>query len=335
MRPGPWLLLLAGLVACVPSRETPPVAAPAPRPAWALAIHAGAGTISPDVPAERREAYLASLRSALREGRDHLAAGGTALEAVERVVRLLEDDPLFNAGRGAVFTRDGGHELDASIMDGRDLSCGAVAGVTRVRHPIELARLVMTRTPHVLLAGPGADEFAAAQGVELVEPAWFDTPARREALERWRGTAGATSGGGTVGAVALDRDGNLAAATSTGALTGKMHGRVGDSPIIGAGTYADNRSCAVSGTGVGEEFIRHGVTRMIAARSGEDGRGLRDAVAEMIHGTLREGDGGVIALAATGEIVLDFNTPGMFRGAADANGRFDVGIWAELLPGED
>jgi beta-aspartyl-peptidase (threonine type) len=228
-----------------------------------------------------------------------------------------------------VFHHEGGHELDASIMSGADLSCGAVAGVTRVRNPISLARRVMERTPHVLLSGPGADTFAETEGVELVGPPYFRTDHRwRQLQEALAASASLPAGGGTVGAVALDRRGDLAAGTSTGGLTNKMRGRIGDSPIVGAGTYAQNGVCAVSGTGRGEEFIRHGVARTIALLVEREGLALAPAARHVVHERLRPGDGGVVAVGvgADGAIVLEFNTAGMYRGAADASGRFETHV---------
>jgi beta-aspartyl-peptidase (threonine type) len=293
---------------------------------YAIAIHGGAGNIPRDKPEEEVERYKTALRESLELGRGLLAEGAAALDVVEQVIRRLEDDPLFNAGRGAVFNHEGQHELDASIMDGSTLACGGVAGVTTVRHPITLARHVMQDTKHVLMAGAGAERFADEAGVERVEPVWFSTPRRREALERAREEDRKEREHGTVGVVVLDREGHLAAGTSTGGLTNKRYGRVGDSPIIGAGTYADDRSCAVSGTGRGEEFIRRAIARSIAARVEWDGLDVEAAAEEMI-GTLEPGDGGVIVVGRTGEIAMVFNTTGMYRGAADSNGRFEVAIW--------
>ena len=309
---------------------------------YAIAIHGGAGVEPATLDPERRAAYERSLAAALRAGQEFLAKGGTALDAVEQVIRRLEDDPLFNAGRGAVFNSAGGHELDASIMDGRTKRCGAVAGVTRVKNPITLARLVMTDTRHVLLAGAGADEFARSMhtraGIELVENEYFSTDERRD---QWRqavdeATREATSpvrgkqasppgdGKGTVGCVALDRHGNLAAGTSTGGLTNKRFGRIGDSPIIGAGTYADNAACAVSCTGTGEHFIRNVVAYRVAALMEYRGLSLDEAVRQVIFKTLEPDIGGLIAVGRDGRISMHMNTPGMARGAADSTGRFEV-----------
>ncbi|HVR28931.1 MAG TPA: isoaspartyl peptidase/L-asparaginase [Thermoanaerobaculia bacterium] len=297
---------------------------------WAVAVHGGAGSMPEERLAGREPLYLASLERAVRLGATMLGDGASSLDTVEAVVRLLEEDPLFNAGKGAVYNHEGTHELDASIMEGRGLRCGAVAGVRTVRNPVTLARLVMERTPHVFLAGEGAEAFAREAGVEIVEPSFFDTPGRREELERELAKS-ATSGSptpelGTVGAVALDRAGDVAAATSTGGRTNKRYGRVGDVPVIGAGTYADNRTGAISATGKGEEMIRHAAAANVSARVEHAGAALEDAVREVVHQVLEPGDGGMIAVSPDGVLVLDFNTEGMFRGAADSAGRFEVAI---------
>ncbi|MBX3270497.1 MAG: isoaspartyl peptidase/L-asparaginase [Sandaracinaceae bacterium] len=301
------LTLGAALVAC---GAAPPPRSRAARPAYTLVVHGGAGT-APDAGDPRRLAYAAALREALEEGCAALDGGAASVDVVERIVRRLEDDPLFNAGRGAVMTRDGHHELDASIMRGSDHACGAVAAVRTVRNPIALARAVMDHSPHVLLVGEGAEAFARERGLPEVDNAFFTTDARREA---WRGARPDDSPRGTVGAVALDRDGHLAAATSTGGLAGKRAGRVGDSPIVGAGTYADDATCAVSCTGTGEEFIRHGVARAISARMELAGEGVADAARHLVHRTLRPGDGGVIAVSRDGEVAMERSTPAMIRG---------------------
>ncbi|MGE3109192.1 MAG: isoaspartyl peptidase/L-asparaginase family protein [Phycisphaerales bacterium] len=310
---------------------------------YAIAIHGGAGVIDRNAPEDERAAYMQSLEHALREGRDRLARGDSALDVCEAVVRILEDDPLFNAGKGAVFNAEGSHELDASIMDGSTLACGAVAGVRTVKNPISLARLVMERTPHVMLAGPGAEEFAAQMGVERVEPSYFDTPQRREGFDTWRErqkVSGSSVGGtrdaapasapkalGTVGCVALDRHGNLAAATSTGGMTGKRFGRVGDSPVIGAGTYASNSTCAVSCTGTGEEFIRHAAAFQVSAIMQYTHVDVEQAARVVIFDRLKPDDGGLIAVSHSGQITMPYSTLGMFRGAADSSGRVEVKIW--------
>ena len=296
-------------------------------PRWSLAIHGGAGTIPKDIPESERDAYLASLRKALEVGREVLAGGGTSLDAVETVVRFLEDDPLFNAGKGAVFTHDGTHELDAAIIDGRDLSCGSVAGLKTVRHPISLARLVKERSPHVFLVGDGAEAFATEMKVERVENSWFDTPKRRQQLDEALRKEQEAKPKGTVGAVALDQHGNLAAATSTGGMTNKRWGRLGDVPIIGAGTYANNKTCAISATGWGEKFIRNTVAHDISALMEYAGLSLQQAADRVIHSKLEKDDGGVIGVAHDGSIALVFNSEGMYRGATDSNGRFEVKIW--------
>lgn len=310
---------------------------PAPDVMWAIAIHGGAGTIDPDTPPAQRQAYEESLTRALVRGRDLLASGASALDVCEQVVRVLEDDPLFNAGKGAVFNELGQHELDASIMDGATLRCGAVASVRTVKNPVSLARHVMNKTRHVLLMGDGAEKFADSVGVERVPNNYFDTERRRRVLEevlREREATGALEASeprhryGTVGCVVRDRDGRLAAATSTGGLTGKRWGRVGDTPILGAGNYA-NADVAVSCTGTGEEFIRHGVAREVAARVRLGGQTLAVATHEVVHQVLRPDDGGLIAVDKRGNIATPFNTTGMYRGVADADGRFEVRIFKD------
>jgi beta-aspartyl-peptidase (threonine type) len=306
----------------------------AKRQRFAIAIHGGAGKSPEKKTADEIKAVEASLGEALAIGVKMLEAGGTSLDAVEQVIRFLEDDPHFNAGRGAVFNAAGGHELDASIMDGKTKACGAVAAVRTVKNPIALARLVMSKTRHVLLTSDGAERFADEMQVERVENSWFDTDkARREWEERKKAesaktskTIPATTGRGfeehygTVGCTALDAHGNLAAGTSTGGLTNKKYGRVGDSPIVGAGTYADNASCAVSCTGTGEEYIRHAVAYDISARVAYLKHPLKDAVSHNLRKRLKPGDGGIIAVGADGAIVLDYTTGGMARAAADASG---------------
>ncbi|MEZ6002678.1 MAG: isoaspartyl peptidase/L-asparaginase [Planctomycetota bacterium] len=297
---------------------------------WSIAIHAGAGTIDRDAPQAKIDQAKAGLQAALDLGTRMLESGASALDTVEAVILVLEDDPQFNAGRGAVFTATGGHELDASIMDGTNLGCGAVTGVTTVRHPITLARRVMEQSPHVLFAGPGAEAFADTQAdIERVPGTFFDTDARREALERWkqRQAEAKETFKSTVGCVVLDRAGNLAAGTSTGGMTGKRFGRVGDSPIVGAGTYADNKTCAVSCTGTGEEYIRHGVARDIAARMAYLGNSPTEAAHAVIHTVLQPEDGGVIVVGRNGSIAMEFNTGGMYRAAGDSTGRREVAIW--------
>ncbi|HEY4564067.1 MAG TPA: isoaspartyl peptidase/L-asparaginase, partial [Thermoanaerobaculia bacterium] len=251
--------------------------------------------------------------------------GGTSLDAVEKVIRFLEDDPLFNAGKGAVYTHEGTHELDAAVMDGRDLSCGSVAALKTVKNPISLARLVKERSPHVFLVGEGAEAFASQMKVERVPNSWFDTPERYQQLQE--ALKEEPKEHGTVGCVALDVHGNLAAGTSTGGLTNKRFGRLGDVPVIGAGTYANNKTCALSATGIGEEFIKHTVSHDISALMEYKGLSLQAAMDQVIHHKLKPGDGGVIGVAHDGSLALVFNSEGMYRGAADSNGRFEVRIW--------
>lgn len=339
-------LLVGSLLSVSPAPAEDPdgraEAAPPARKEWALAIHGGAGTMPRDLPAERRDQYLAELKAALALGRDMLEKGAASLDVVEAVVRRLEDCPLFNAGKGAVFSHEGRNELDAAIMDGRTLACGSVAGLTTIRNPVSLARAVMEKSPHVFLVGAGAEEFAATlPGIEKVEPKYFYTEERwqqlQEALRREAAERGSEKKGdlapplaeryGTVGAVALDKKGDLAAATSTGGMTNKRWGRIGDVPLIGAGTYASNRSVAVSCTGYGEQFIRHSVAHTVAALVEYAGMGVQAAAAKVIHEQLAKGDGGLIAIGKDGSIALEFNSEGMYRGAADSAGRFDVAIW--------
>ncbi len=292
---------------------------------YTIVIHGGAGVISKSIPEDVKKEYINSLSEALKIGRKILADGGTSLDAVEKVINYLENDPKFNAGRGAVFTSQGTHELDASIMNGKDLSCGAVAGVKHVKNPISLARLVMEKSPHVLFAGQGADDFAIRMHVELVPNDYFDTPNRFEQLLKYK--IKPSEKHGTVGCVALDSKGNLAAGTSTGGMTNKMPGRVGDSPLINAGTYANNKTCAVSATGTGELFIRNTVAFNVSALMEYKGMSLKDAADEMIHKRLKAGDGGIIAVDKDGNYAAPFNTQGMFRGVAKSDGTFEIKIW--------
>lgn len=337
--PRPLLALAAPLFALLFAL---PVAAQPDTTAYVLALHGGAGVIERgSMTPEREVRYRTTLEEALRAGYDVIQAGGSALDAVTATVPILEDSPLFNAGRGAVFTSEGTVELDASIMDGATLNAGAVSTVTNVRNPILLARRVMEASPHVMLVGDGAETFAEAQGLDLVENEYFHTPPRREALERAQERERSTSGAllppeawqmtGTVGAVARDHRGHLAAATSTGGMTNKRWGRVGDSPIIGAGTYADDETCAVSATGHGEYFIRLAIAHDIAARMRHGGASLHDAADAAIHGRLTEigGTGGVIAMDRAGRVAMPFNTPGMFRGTIDADGNVTVEIYSD------
>ena len=303
---------------------------------FGIAIHGGAGTLPrAEMSTEAELRYRAGLNAAIDAGYALLEAGGASIDAVTRAVMLLEDNPLFNAGRGSVFTLEGRNELDAAIMDGSNLHAGAVCGVTRIKNPIELARAVMEQSEHVMLAGTGAEEFAADRGFSFVPPSYFHTPERWQQLERIRGgdtalSALTISHVGTVGAVALDDRGRLAAATSTGGMTGKRYQRIGDSPIIGAGTYADDRSCAVSATGHGEVFIRAAVAHDICARVRFGGRSLAQATREVVLGELRalHGEGGVIAIDPQGEIAIEFNSEGMFRASRRQGEQAHVAIYA-------
>jgi L-asparaginase / beta-aspartyl-peptidase len=300
-----------------------------------MAIHGGAGTLPrAEMGREAEIQYRAGLSEAIDAGFAVLRAGGSSIDAVTRAVVLLEDNPLFNAGRGSVFTIDGRNELDASIMDGDSLRAGAVCGLTRIKNPIELARAVMERSEHVMLAGAGAEEFASSCGIAFVPQSYFFTPERWRQLERIRsGESGRSalsiSHVGTVGAVALDARGRLAAATSTGGMTGKRFHRIGDSPIIGAGTYADDRSCAVSATGHGEIFIRCAVAHDICSRVRFGGRSLSEAVREVVLEELpaRGGEGGVVAIDALGKIAVEFNSEGMFHATRSADGETQIGIY--------
>lgn len=302
------------------------------RPDYIILIHGGAGVYdAKDFPPERRAAYHAALAGALRAGEAVLKADGTAVDAVVAALTPLEESPLFNAGRGAALTSDGRAELDASIMAGDSLAAGAVAGLTTTRSPIAAARAVMIKGPHVMLQGAGADRFAAEQGLDQVNNSWFITPERVQQLEQAKREKSAfkIDKWGTVGAVVLDKHGNLAAGTSTGGITNKRWGRVGDSPIIGAGTYADNGACAVSATGTGEFFIRATAARSICALVEYKGLGVQAAADAVIAkiGKLG-GDGGVIVLDPHGHAAFAMNTPGMYRGRLVAGGKAETFIFA-------
>ncbi|QZH75637.1 MAG: isoaspartyl peptidase/L-asparaginase [Erythrobacter sp.] len=328
--PARYLLALAALILPASVAAHDPVSAE-----WAVAIHGGAGTLERSAMTPEREAeYTASLQAALDAGAAVLRDGGTSEDAVIAVITLLEDNPLFNAGRGAVLTWDGGISLDASLMLGESRAAGAVAGLTTVRHPILLAQAVMDDGRHVFLSGNGAEEFADGTSLERVESDWFITVPRAEALERYRSRELTALDDehrfGTVGAVARDVHGNLAAGTSTGGMTGKRWDRIGDAPVIGAGTYADNRACAVSATGAGEYFIRAAVANSICRLMQLAGMGPREA-ADNVMAEVAElgGDGGVIVIAPSGETAFSFNTSGMYRGRADSTGLNEVGIFAD------
>jgi beta-aspartyl-peptidase (threonine type) len=302
---------------------------------FGLAIHGGAGTLPrADMTPDRETLYRAGLAEALEGGFAVLKGGGTSLDAVTRAVMLLEDNPLFNAGHGAVFTLDGHNELDASIMDGNTRMAGAVCGVSHVKNPIELARAVMEHSEYVFLSGSGAEEFALTRGFELVPRSYFHTAERWRQLERIRDGDGGVSAltishVGTVGAVALDDRGRLAAATSTGGMTGKRYRRIGDSPVIGAGTYADDRACAVSATGHGEVFIRAAVAHEICARVRFARESLAQAVTAVVLQELPAlgGEGGVIAIDPQGNIAMEFNSEGMFRASRICGDEPQIGIY--------
>ena len=327
---------------------TPVIAAPQAESAApvAIAVHGGAGTINRDELGAEREADIrAALETALRKGHAILAGGGSSLDAVTAAVTTLEDSPLFNAGKGAVFNCAGRNELDAAIMNGATLDAGAVAGLQRTKNPVRLARLVLEESPHVLLIGEGAESYGAAHGIEMVAPAYFHTEERWEQLKSLQarektegcGDSVAALDGfdplsfGTVGAVALDAEGNLAAATSTGGMTNKRYGRVGDVPVIGAGTYADNATAAISATGHGEYFIRTVAAHRIAARMDYKGETVAQAADAVIMELLKDmhGGGGVIAIDAAGNIAMPFNTSGMYRGSINVDGELMTAIYAD------
>jgi len=310
----------------------------------AIAIHGGAGTITPaKMTPEKEQAIRATLKASLEAGHAVLKEGGSSLDAVITAIEILEDSPLFNAGIGSVYTHDETHELDASIMRGDTLDAGAIAGVKRVKNPISLARMVMEDSPHVMLSGEGAEVFAESNGVTMVDNAIFNTEFRLNALRKaQKKTAQLSTPSdlseldtnykvGTVGAVALDKSGLISAGTSTGGMTNKRYGRIGDAPIIGAGTYADNASCAVSATGHGEYFIRYNVAADICARVKYQNKSIAEAGSEVINTVLKNagGDGGVIILNKAGDISFQFNTTGMYRGSIDVDGNVTVAIYQD------
>lgn len=316
---------------------------------FGLVIHGGAGTILKENMNDSLEAaYKAKLEEAIRTGHEILANGGTALEAVQRTINVMENSPLFNAGKGAVFTAEGTNELDASIMDGETLNAGAVAGVTTVKNPIDLAYEVMVNSEHVLLSGEGAEKFAKEQGLEIVDPEYFYTENRYQSLlrvqEREQKAAEEEASKmaffdpfireskyGTVGCAALDKHGNLAAGTSTGGMTNKKYNRIGDAPIIGAGTYANNATCAVSSTGWGEFFIRGMVAHDISALMEYKGLSLEEAARLVIQEKIPAlgGDGGIVAIDHEGNVAMEFNTAGMYRAKMNKDGELEIGIYGE------
>lgn len=308
----------------------------------AIAIHGGAGTIlKSSMTAEKEAAYKKVLTQAVQHGYTLLQDGVKGEVAVVETIKILESSPLFNAGIGAVYTFDGEHELDASIMHGGSKNAGAVAGVKTIRSPIEAALLVMNESPHVMLSGEGAEDYAKENGLEQVDNSVFDTEFRKQALDKAKARMEQASNGyglqqgnerfGTVGAVVLDGEGNIVAGTSTGGMTAKRYGRIGDSPVIGAGTYADNESCAVSATGHGEYFIRYNVAADICARMKYQGLTLNDAANTVVNDVLVEagGDGGVIAIDAKGNVAMPFNSAGMYRASIDVNGNVKVAIYKD------
>jgi beta-aspartyl-peptidase (threonine type) len=301
----------------------------------AIVIHGGAGVIKKEnMTPDKEKAYREKLEEALRSGYEILENGGTALDAVEKAIKILEDSPLFNAGKGSVLTAEGKAELDASIMDGKTLNAGAVAGVTCIKNPITCARAVMTKTNHVFLLSKGAEKFAKEAGLEIVKPSYFITEHRKEQLkklqEQDKKTTQLDHKFGTVGCVALDKNGNLAAGTSTGGMTNKKFGRVGDSPIIGAGTYADNSTCGVSATGHGEFFIRSLTAFRVHTHMQMQGLDLKKAAEESIKFTGNLGGaGGIVALDKEGNIAMPFNTEGMFRGYINTQKELYVGIYGD------
>jgi beta-aspartyl-peptidase (threonine type) len=319
-------LSLALLIGCSTKNNTSPK-----KVEWAIALHGGAGKMVPeDYTKEQLDAYTKELNNALEIGKKILSEGGTSLDAVERVIRYLEDCPLFNAGKGAVFNHDGKNELDASIMDGNGLRAGAIANVGDIKNPITVARLVMDKSQHVLMVGKGASKFARSQGAEIVDSSYFYTEKSWKSLQKaLEKDSNRDKKMGTVGCVALDKQGNLAAGTSTGGMTNKKYGRVGDAPIIGAGTYANNNTCAISATGHGEFFIRYTVAHDISALIEYKGLSLADATNQVVNEKLVKagGIGGIIAVDKLGNLMLTMNTSGMFRAFADSDGKQGIAIF--------
>ena len=350
------VLVLTGATCLAQKSGNAPLVTQAPSGKWAIVLHGGAGVIQrSSMTPERDKAYRAGMDEAVQAAAKVLDANGSAVDAVEAALNKLEDNPLFNAGKGAVFTEEGKNELDAAIMDGKTMMAGAVAGVTRTKNPISLAKAVMQKSPHVMLIGAGADQFAASVGLTQVDPSYFFTEARWQGLVRQLKKEGKPipprpAGAppepakptaqletpdahkwGTTGIVVRDRQGNIAAGTTTGGVQGKRWGRVGDSPIIGAGTYASNESCGVSATGTGEYFIRLTVARTICALVQYKGMRLQDAADEVIQRqlTAMHGDGGIIAMTPDGQIAWSFNSPGMFRARLVEGGEIQMGIYKD------
>lgn len=290
---------------------------------YVLVIHGGAGGMDENLPDSLKEEYLSSLNKALKIGEQILANNGTSIDAVEKVINYLENNPLFNAGKGSALTTEGKLEMDAAIMNGKDLSCGSVTGIKRIKNHVSLARAVMEKSPHVFLAGGGAEKFAKEVGFKFINPKYFLTENR---YDKWLKEIRKKKKG-TVGAVALDKFGNLAAATSTGGMSMKKPGRVGDAPIIGAGTYANNKTCAISCTGWGEKFIKNTVAFNVSAMMEFKDMSLRDAANEMINKRLSPNDGGLIAIDKDGNFTLQYNTKSMLRGFVTSDGKKEVKIW--------
>lgn len=344
------LMVMAGCGDSTNSQQTvtEPVSEDA-QPNFGIVLHGGAGTILKENMSDSMEVrYRQKLEEAIRVGHEILVNGGTAVEAVQKTINVMEDSPLFNAGKGAVFTNAGTNELDASIMEGSGLNAGAVAGVTNVKNPIDLAIEVMNNSPHVMMAGEGAETFAAERGIEQVDPEYFYTENRFRSLQRIKDSEKVEldhddqnisfydseikdSKFGTVGAAALDQHGNLAAGTSTGGMTNKRWGRIGDAPVIGAGTYANNNTCAVSGTGWGEFFLRGVVAYDISTLMEYKGLSLQEAAREVIQKKNPElgGDGGIVAIDRDGNVVMEFNTAGMYRASMNREGEIQIGIYGE------
>lgn len=327
-------------------RDTTDMMSKNPSQNFGIVLHGGSGTMERSKMSPEREAeYQAKMEEAIKAGYDILENGGSSLDAVEKTINILEDSPLFNAGKGAVFTNDKKNELDASIMDGKTLNAGAVASLTTIKNPISLARAVMEKSEHVMLAGKGAEAFAIEQGFELVPPSYFQTERRLQSIEKIlqrekeeakKNTQAALDDPslldekfGTVGCVALDKNGNLAAGTSTGGRNNKKWGRIGDSPIIGAGTYANNKTCAVSSTGWGEFFIRGVVAYDISALMEYKGLTLSEAAKEVVQNKLDTmgGSGGIIAIDHNGNMAMEFNTKGMYRASMNKNDGLYIGIY--------
>ncbi len=334
-------LLATLMVGCTPesapAEATAETAATTERPGYALVIHGGAGTILPENMTPAKEtAIRAAMNAAMDAGEKILRDGGTAADAVEATIWVMEDSEYFNAGKGAVFTNAGINEMDASFMTGHDQNAGAVGGVTTIKHPISAARAVLERSEHVLLSGKGANDFAVEQGLESVDPQYFYTEGRYQSLQRAlegerveQENEDVDKKHGTVGCVALDKQGHLAAGTSTGGMTNKRYNRLGDSPIIGAGTYADDATCGVSCTGWGEYFIRYAVAYDVHARMAYGGQSVREAAGAVIYETLTQkgGTGGLIALDRNGNVAMPFNTAGMYRGYLKAGGERKVDFY--------